>query len=271
MPLFQIWGSLVTIVLFAASLKHSQVAIEQSDKTLKQNEAILSATLEELKLAQASLVAGQVIQAATEKALRQQIDLAGSEKDFNAMIQMIESYKKNSDMYSTEINAYKDSPEHAEYVDKCTIAYNYQNYKRQALEQLVEDDFDRLIDRVVSRKVWQFNGAIETNFFNGYSMSQAFDASYNLVHVIVYAPDKASNHLFRMEFDREGNLLSNRQNALQASAIKAQEFAAQHAKTGKWPESSTVTTRTNDDGDKVITINFADGYGPLQALKPDGK
>lgn len=137
---------LVTIVLFAASLKQSQVAISHSEQALTQNEKILKATLEELKITRQTAEAGQAIQAATEKALKQQIEISVHEKHFNTVLALIEKYDneiikaQSSGLKRTDnkiVEAYKRHTFLSRYVDS-----NFSD----VVEKAIESGFDPAVE-----------------------------------------------------------------------------------------------------------------------------
>lgn len=153
---------LVTVVLFAASLKQSQIAISQSEQALKQNEKILTATLEELKITRQTAEAGQAIQSATEKALKQQIEISVHQKHFNTVLALKEKYEK----FIAEVE--NGTPNFAVSEAEVGITHRRLNF----LSRYIDSNFNEVIEKAMSDGVdpaKEFSGKlikIENTFYN---------------------------------------------------------------------------------------------------------
>jgi hypothetical protein len=153
---------LVTIVLFAASLKQNQIAISHSEQTLIQNEKILKATLDELKITRQTAEAGQAIQAATEKALKQQIEISVHEKHFNTVLALKEKYEK----FITEFE--KGAPDFAVSEVEVGITRRRLNF----LSRYIDSNFNEVIEKAMASGIdpaKEFAGKlikIENTFYN---------------------------------------------------------------------------------------------------------
>jgi len=129
-PLF----GLITIILLVFTLKQNDLALQQSAEELQQTRDALSR--------------GQAIQEATEKALRKQIEIASSEKDFNSAIQLSAIFDEQISQLNhyEKVSAARTDPELTKKID---IKRAKLLEKHSELHELADLGYESLVERML--------------------------------------------------------------------------------------------------------------------------
>ena len=164
------------------------------------------------------------IQIKTEDALKVQINLASSEKDFNAALQLAGIYHEQiSDIRS----------KYLEPGDQFESQIKLLNDKRDALMNLIDGEYDSLIDRMINIRS-KYHCRTKFNYF-GFDFELSYRSSSNNISVDITRVDGMESFAFNIDGKGDVNfLLERRSISLYYAEIKTRRIIDHHLITSEW-------------------------------------